>query len=181
MIQKIKNLIFKKKLSKIGFNMSKGSENERLATALNERGLGGDHFVKCMEDAIATKNLQKVCGMLSKRKEAGRYLRREPLVIQCHSCQKNFAIKDGVDFAGKTINLESLENIVNHLISCDGVVCDCGKKVLYFDDCKKCKKKWDKRAIALRKWNPKMRTKEEKKQIKEYNKKFGLSGDDGER
>ena len=46
MLKKIKNKIFKHKLKKIGFDMSDGSENERLATTLNEKGLGGNHFVK---------------------------------------------------------------------------------------------------------------------------------------
>ncbi len=142
-VNKIKNKIFKRKLAKLGFDME-DEENDRIATAFNEKGLGGDHFVKCMADGIATQRLQKVCEILSKRKEAGRYLQRSPLVIQCHFCQENFAIKDGVDFAGATINLESLENIINHLITCDGIICDCGKKVFYFDKCK-CGKKWDER------------------------------------
>lgn len=168
-IQNIKNKIFKNKLSKIGFDME-DEENDRIATAFNEKGLGGNHFVKCMQDAIRTKNLQDVCEKLSGRKEAGRYLQEKPLVIQCNSCQENFATKKGVDFAGKTIFIESLTEIINHLITCDGVICDCGKKVLYFDKCKKCGRKWDERSVAIRDWNPKMRTKKQKEQIKKYEK-----------
>lgn len=171
-MEKISNFFFKRKLAKLGFDMSKGSEDERIATAVNERGLGGNHFVKCMEDAIATKNLQRVCEILSGRKEAGRYLQRKPIVIQCHSCQENFSIKEGVDFAGATINLESLENIIRHLISCDGVVCDCGKKVPYFDKCKNCGLEWDKRSAHLKDINPDYMTKKQKKQIEIYKKKY---------
>jgi hypothetical protein len=169
---KISNFFFRRKLEKLGFDMSKGSENERIATALNERGLGGNHFVKCMEDAIATKNLQRVCEIVSGRKEAGRYLQRKLIVIQCHSCQENFATKEGVDFAGATINLESLENIIKHLTSCDGVLCDCGNKVLYFEKCKKCGLKWDERSAHLKDINPDCITKKQKKQIEIYKKKY---------
>lgn len=164
---KMPNWLFKRKLSKLGLDMSDKKEAE-IAETLNEKGLGGNHFIKCMETAIATKNLQKVCELLSGRKKAGRYLQKKPLVIQCHSCQENFAIKKGVDFAGETINLESLENIVKHLINCDGVICDCGKKVLYFEKCKNCGLEWDKRSVDLMRRNPKMRTKKEKEQIVKY-------------
>jgi len=172
MFQKIKNKKFKKKLSKLGFDMSEGSENEKLATALNERGLGGNHFVKCMENAIATKNLQRVCEIVSGRKKAGRYLQRKPLVIQCYFCQENFAIKNGVNFAGATINLESLENIIQHLMTCEGVICDCGKKIFYFDKCK-CGKKWNERSVHLKDINQDCVTKKQKEQIKKYNQMLG--------
>ena len=171
MFQKIKNKIFKKKLSKLGFDMD-DEENDKIATAFNERGLGGNHFVKCMEDAIATTRLQNICETLSGRKEAGRYLQKKPLVIQCNVCQENFATKDGVDFAGTTINLNSIENIITHLITCEGVICDCGKKIFYFDKCK-CGKKWNERSIYLRGINQDCVTKKQKEQIKKYNKKFG--------
>lgn len=167
---KIKDKMFKRKLRKLGFDMSKGSENERIATALNERGLGGNHFVKCMKNVIATKNLQRVCELLSERKEAGRYLQRKPIVIQCNSCQENFATRAGVNFAGATINLESSENIIKHLISCDGIICDCGEKVFYFDKCKKCKRKWDERSVYLKDINQNRVTKKQKEQIKKYKK-----------
>ena len=169
MIQKIKNKLFRRKLANLGLDMENQKEAE-FADALNERGLGGDHFVKCMEVAIKTKNLQKVCEVLCGRKEAGRYLQIKPLVIQCHSCQKDFSNEKGVNFAGKVKCLGEIDKIVEHLISCDGIICDCGKKVLYFDECKKCKRKWDERSYCLRKWNPKMRTPEQKEQIKKYNK-----------
>jgi len=174
MIKKIKNSIFKRKLEKLGFDVSKGSENERFATALNERGLGGNHFIKCMADAIATKKLQDICEVLSGRKKAGRYLQRKPIVIQCNSCQENFAIKDGVEFAGSTINLESLENIISHLITCDGIICDCGKKVFYFDKCKKCGLEWTKRSAHLKDINQDSITKKQKKQIKDYKEKYNI-------
>ncbi len=169
MLQKIKNKIFKRKLEKLGFDMN-DKENDRLAEAFQEKGLGGTHFAKCMEVGLKTHNLQKVCEALCGRKEAGRYLQLKPLVIQCHSCQENFAIKEGVEFAGATKCIGEITDIVEHLISCEGVICDCGKKVLYFDECKKCKRKWDERSVALRGWNPTMRTKKQKEQIKKYNK-----------
>jgi hypothetical protein len=173
MNQLISNFFFKRKLKKLGFDMSSGSENERLATTLNERGLGGNHFIKCMEGALLTKRLQEICEVISGRKEAGRYLQKEPLVIQCHSCQKDFSIKEGVTFAGeKMINLENLENIIKHLITCKGIICDCGKNVFYFDKCKKCGLEWDKRSIYLGKINQQYVTEEQKKQVKIYRIKY---------
>lgn len=171
-IKNIKNKIFKKKLEKIGFDM-KDEENNKISEAFNEAGLGGNHFIKCMEDGIRNKNLQDLCERISGRKEAGRFLQQKPLVMQCHSCQNDFSDEKGVTFAGEpTIYLESLEKMIKHFITCDGVICDCGKKVLYFDDCKDCKRKWDERSIALMSWNPEMRTKKQKEQIKEYKQKF---------
>ena len=166
MIQKLKNKIFKRKLSKLGFDMN-DEENINIAEALNNKGLGGNHFVKCMENGLKTKRLQDVCELLSGRKEAGRYLQLKPIVIQCHFCQKDFATKEGVVFVDKCINLKSLENIVKHLISCDGIICDCGKKVHYFEVCK-CKRKWDERSIHLMNIRKEVLTKEQKEQIKKY-------------
>lgn len=180
-IQSIKNKIFKKKLENIGFDMTKGSENERIATAFNEKGLGGNHFVKCMEDGIRTNNLQEICERISGRKEAGRYLQKKPLVIQCHSCQNDFSDEEGIKFAEtKVIDLESLSNIIDHLTTCEGIICDCGNKVFYFDECKKCKLKWEKRSVCLRKRNQDYVTKKQKQQVKKYEKKFAISElDDG--
>ena len=145
MFKKIQDKMFKRKLEKLGFNME-DEENNKIAFGFTEKvGMNKSHFLKCMEDAMATKKLQQICELLSGRKEAGRYLQRKPLVIQCYFCQGNFAIKEGIDFAGATINLESLENIIKHLIFCGGVFCDCGKKVLYFDKCKNCGLNWGKR------------------------------------
>jgi len=172
MIQKIKNSLFKRKLSNLGFDMEE-EENKRIAEGLNNAGLGGNHFVKCMEDAIATKNLQRICEVLSRRKEAGRYLQKKPIVIQCYFCQENFATKNGIEFAGPTINLESVDNIIKHLISCNGIICDCGKNVNYFDVCVKCKRKWDERSVHLKDINQDYVTKKQKDQIKKYNKKYG--------
>jgi len=169
-IKKFKDKMFEKKLEKFGFDMD-DKENKTIAFGFTEKvGMDKNHFLKCMEDAVATKKLQNVCEAFSGRKEAGRYLKRKPLVIQCHTCQENFATRDGVDFAGATINLESLENIIKHLISCDGVSCDCGEKVFYFDKCKKCKRKWDERAVHLKDINQNYVTKEQKEQIKKYKK-----------
>ena len=169
MLQKLKDKIFKRKLAKLGFDM-KDEENDRLASVFQKRGLGGNHFVKCMEVGIKTHNLQKVCEALSGRKEAGRYLQIKPLVIQCHSCQEDFSDKEGVEFAGKVKCIGDLDKIVQHLLTCDGIICDCGKKVLYFDTCKKCKRKWDKRAYYLKRINQKCVNKKQKEQIKKYNK-----------
>lgn len=162
----------------MGFDMTEGSESERIATALNERGLGGDHFIKCMEVGMANKRLQTACELVSGRKEAGRYLQLKPLVIQCHSCQGNFSTKKGQDFAGPTIYMASLNEIMQHLITCDGVICDCCTKVLYFDTCKKCKRKWDERSVHLRDLNQDYVTPEQKKQIEIYNKKYGETNGD---
>ena len=151
--------------------MSEGSENERIATAFNEKGLGGNYFVKCMQDAIRTKNLQEICEKLSGKKEAGRYLQEKPLVIQCNTCGNDFSIKKGVVFVEETINLDTLANIINHLCTCDGIVCDCGTKRPYLEDCKKCKIEWAKSShhyLDYRKDYP--FTKKQREQIKKYNK-----------
>ena len=168
-IQNIKDRSFKKKLESLGFDME-DKENKTIAAFgfTDKVGMSRKHFVKCMEDGVATKRLQQTCELVSGRKDAGRYLQREPLVIQCGFCQKDFAIKDGVKFAGATINLKSLENIMHHLISCEGVLCDCGNKVFYFDKCKKCKRDWKERSAHLKDINKEGLTKKQKQQIKEY-------------
>jgi hypothetical protein len=171
MIQELKDYLFKRKLTKMGFDME-DEQNKKIAFAFTEKvGISKDHFLECMEEGLATKRLQDICEVLSGRKEAGRYLQREPLVIQCHTCQKNFSDKKGVIFVNETINLERLDNIIKHIIYCEGVICDCGIKRHYFDDCKKCKIKWTESSASLlgyRKDYP--FTKKQREQINKYNK-----------
>lgn len=184
-IKKIKQKIFEMKLKKLGFDM-KDDKNSRCGQALGlfaERsGTSQSHIIKCLEDAMATKKLQDVCEKLSGRKEAGRFLQREPkpLVIQCHTCQKDFSDKKGVIFVEETINLGSLSNIVHHLITCDGIMCDCGTKRPYFEDCKKCGISWKDSSASLigyRKDYP--FSKKQREQLKKYKKLIAKSKTQG--
>lgn len=172
LIQNMKNKIFKKKLANLGFDME-NEEESRLAEGINKAGFGGDHFVECMKDAIATQKLQKVCETISGKKEAGRLLQREPLVIQCGTCGEDFSVKKGVIFVDETINLETTENIIKHLCECDGIICDCGVKRPYLDDCKKCKIKWTESAHNYLGYHKDYKfTDKQKKQIEKYKKRF---------
>lgn len=171
-IQKVKNKIFKKKLAKLGFDME-DEENERIATGFNNAGLGGNHFVKCMAVGVQTHKLQIICEAISNRKDAGRFLQLKPIVIQCHSCSDNMALKKGVEFAGETIYFKSIDDIIEHLTTCKGIICDCGKKRPYLENCKKCKIKWNESAhhyLGYRK--DYLFTDKQKKQIEKYKKQF---------
>jgi len=184
-IKKIKQKIFEMKLKKLGFDM-KDNENSRCGQALGlfaeKSGTSQSHIIKCLEDAMATKKLQDVCEKLSGRKEAGRFLQREPepLVIQCNTCQKDFSDKKGVIFVEETINLGSLSNIIQHLITCDGIMCDCGTKRPYFEDCKKCgisRKDSSASLIGYRKDYP--FSKKQSEQLKKYKKLIAKSKTQG--
>jgi len=173
-IQNVKNKIFKKKLANLGLNMEDEKEAE-LADKINESGLGGDHFVDCMATAVETHKLHVICESISGRKEAGRFLQREPLVIQCGTCGEDFSVRKGVIFVEETKNLETIDNIIDHLCKCDGIICDCGSKRPYLEDCKKCKIKWDESSqhyMGFRK--DYTFTDKQKKQIEKYKKRFAI-------
>jgi hypothetical protein len=177
MIQQFKDYLFKRKLTKMGFDME-DKENKKIAFVFTEKvGIPRDHFLECMENGLATKRLQDACEVLCGRKEAGSYLQIKPLVIQCHTCQKDFSDKQGIIFVDETINLSSLSNIIKHLIACDGIICDCGIKRPYFEDCKKCKIKWNEASASLlgyRKDYP--FTKKQREQLKKYKKEIVNNG-----
>ena len=164
-IQKIKNKIFKKKLANLGFDME-DKEEVRIVEAISEAGLGGDHFVKCMEVGVKTHQLQTICESMSGRKEAGRFMQLNPIVLQCNSCSCSMALRKGVKFAGETTYFESMEDVVEHLNTCDGIICDCGKKRNYLEDCKYCGIRWSESSqhyLGFRKDYP--LTDKQKKQI----------------
>lgn len=95
-------------------------EDQKIVEALYSMAEGDkhrQHILKCIDLARLTLNLQDFCRPFGKE-NAGRFLQREPLVIQCHSCHENFSEKPNVDFAGATVNLGSLQNIVWHLLTC---------------------------------------------------------------
>ena len=162
-------LIFKKRLKTIGI-IAEDNTDRKIVDALlkiNNTPKKQKYLIKCMKETVKTIKLQEICEKLG-RKDAGRYLELKPIVIQCHSCHINFSTKKRYVFVKRTTYKESLAKIIEHLISCKEIICDCGRLCLYFDDCK-CGLKWNERSVNLMHYRKDYPfTKKQRDQINKY-------------
>jgi hypothetical protein len=108
-IEKLKKRMFIKKVRDLNVEVETEQDKKII-------GIFYDHakddktrkrMLASLENSALTLQLQQM-GELCGRKDCGRIIQKEPLVIQCHYCQKNFSDKVGISFAGhSTINFGS--------------------------------------------------------------------------